>query len=122
MKFLWRFLVADAPSLSFKVLPGEYLKAVGFPRNTSGTPEVALVMLGWVLEGNLWPLEGTHAPAFWAATGFCTPRCSHSPQERYLGSENFVFMFSLCLPSLLNQEPDPPARHQKSGHFNNWVF
>lgn len=40
----WRSL-----TVSFKVLPGDYLHAVGFSRNTSGAPEAALGVWGWVL-------------------------------------------------------------------------
>lgn len=46
------------------MLPGDSLKAVGFPRNSSGIPGPALVYKqGWVLGGTVWPLEGTHGSA-----------------------------------------------------------
>lgn len=47
MKFFEVFGCWHSLTVGFKLLPGDYLKAVGFPGNTSGTPEAALAVQGW---------------------------------------------------------------------------
>lgn len=71
-------------TVRFKVLPGDYLKAVGFPRNSTGIPGPALVICtGLGAWRECWPLEGTHGSAL---------------QGEGFGKKKKIIPWDVCLP------------------------
>lgn len=86
--------------VSFKVLPGDYLKAVDFPqkhqRGSRGC--LGFTGLGWVLGGSVWPLEGTHVPAFWGSHRLLRPPLAPGSSGSLIGIGG-ALLFSFWLLS-----------------------